>query len=178
MLSAFQPEFEQAGVKLVALTHQDESEIRSFMQAGYWKGELYRDRSGACYKSLGATVGSAGGWTFLRSMTKGFNKMSKDFKSSLGQVKGNLKGVSLKASAMLLVKPSSPDAAPLFFQPFAEEPAIGKIFAALGADEKRAQQLDASAREEMKRIAAKRAAEEEPSTSSFSEDQARVEDCD
>ena len=45
-------------------------------------------------------------------------------------------------------------------------------------DEKRAQQLDASAREEMKRIAAKRAAEEEPSTSSFSEEQARVEDCD
>jgi len=141
----------------VATTHQDESEIKKFLETKYWSGELYLDKKGDTYKAAGVTMSSAGCWKFLCSTLSGLTSGSSRFQKAQKGVKGNLKGSALKSSCMLLVQP--PDhTEPLYYRPWAEEPAIGDIFAALGADEAKQQELQSRADAELERLAAKRAA--------------------
>lgn len=164
ILSSFTKEFEAAGVRLVATTHQSDSEIKAFLESDCWAGELYRDAAASTYRAVGVTMDSAGGcWPFFKKAWSGLTSGSEAYQAATAAAfksgNGNLKGSGLKSSAMVIVPTATPAVAPLYVRRWAEEPAIGDIFGVLGADESRQQELQTRADEEMKKLASQRAAE-------------------
>lgn len=162
MLSAFKPELEQAGVRLVGVTHQSGSELASFVEGGFWRSDLYHDADGGTYHAAKVTSGSAGLWAFTKLIVQNVMKQSAAFRGVTGATSGNLKGSSLKGSAMLLVDAAEPSKGPLFYQAFAEEPPIGSIFAAVGADDARQHEMQAQAEVKMAEMKAAREAQKAP----------------
>lgn len=152
LLSEFAPEFEMAGVKIMATTHQEGQEVASFVAGGFWKGPLYLDPNMETFGACGVTATSA--WDTPRLLfrsIKGLTSGSKAFNEASKGVSGNLRGSKLTASSMVLISPE-PASPPLFYQPFAEDPPLGKIFGALGADESSQHEYSARAQEQLRLV--------------------------
>lgn len=129
-------------MRLVAITHQDGSELKDFLDTGYWSGEVYIDKSASTYDAAGVSMKSVGccKW-FCKTCTGLVCGASSLFAKAQKELKGNMKGSAAKSSCLLLVQPMSPTAVPLFHQPWAEEPPIGAIFGTIGADRSRQTEL-------------------------------------
>ena len=126
-------------MRLVSTTNEGEKIVADFMATGYWAGELYLDKKARTHRSAYKGINClAQGCTYMASLFR----QSSAFMKLQKRTVGNFKGGSGQLSAMMLIDMEAPGSPKMLWsQLYYEEPPIGQIFGALGADKKRQAEL-------------------------------------
>lgn len=126
LLSSLRPQLDAQGIKLIGVTFQTGEELKSYLESGYLKGDLYLDQNKKSYEA----ANTKGIFGFFKLLSGFFSGLSPAFKARMGKVTGNNNEVAAVFSTIAGIK----DGKVVFEQKYAEDPNIPVLLQALGVE--------------------------------------------
>jgi hypothetical protein len=100
LLSSIRPQLDAHNIPLVGVTFQTGDELKAFLDAGYFNGELYLDEERKAYQAT-ETSGLIG---FFKLFADLFTKLSPAFRHRLSKTTGNSRGIAAVFSTIAAIK--------------------------------------------------------------------------